>query len=73
MLNQAYWMFLLINNWERLGILEPDEHLRKKKSKHGQSHRVRTEKNNTRRAISYRRCGQEGYTRRSRLCPQQDH
>ncbi|WOH13261.1 hypothetical protein DCAR_0832770 [Daucus carota subsp. sativus] len=57
--NQAYWTFPLANNWERYGT--------------GQSQRIRTEMDNSRKAISCGRCGQEGHTRRSSRCPQNKH
>lgn len=53
--NQAYWKFPLINNWERFGILEADENLRKKKNKRGQrgqSQRIQTGMDNTWRVIN---------------------
>ncbi|KAL6529661.1 hypothetical protein OROGR_015284 [Orobanche gracilis] len=73
--HQAYWTFPLANNWEMYGILVPDENLRKKKGKRGQmgqSQRIRTEMDNSRKVIACGRCGQQGHTRRSLRCPQQD-
>lgn len=48
--NQAYWTFPIAHEWERYGLLIPDENLRKKKNKRGQrgqSQRIRTEMDNS--------------------------
>ncbi|KAL6518338.1 hypothetical protein OROMI_034039 [Orobanche minor] len=74
--NQAYWTFPLANNWELYGILIVDEATKKKKKKRGQkgqSSRIRTEMDNSRKNIACGRCGHEGHTRRSSRCPEYGH
>lgn len=74
--SQAYWTFPLASNWEGYGTLLPNENLKKKKKKQGQkgqSQRIRTEMDNSRKAITCGRCGQEGHTRRSSRCPQKEY
>ncbi|KAL6524537.1 hypothetical protein OROHE_016208 [Orobanche hederae] len=74
--NQAYWTFPIANGWEKYGTLIPDENLRRKKNKRGQrgqSQRIRTEMDNSRRVQRCGVCGQEGHTKRSRRCPQYAH
>ncbi|XP_074342754.1 uncharacterized protein LOC141680424 [Apium graveolens] len=62
------------NNWERYGMLVPNEDWRKKKKKKhskGQSQIIRTEMDNSQTSKICRKCG-KGHTRRSARCPQKD-
>ncbi|XP_047323315.1 uncharacterized protein LOC124927021 [Impatiens glandulifera] len=70
--NESYWTFPIAHDWEKYGNLVPNENLRKKKNQRGQRQRIRTEMDNPRRTIICGRCGQEGHTRRSQRCPEQN-
>ncbi|WOH11823.1 hypothetical protein DCAR_0831316 [Daucus carota subsp. sativus] len=73
--HQSYWTFPLANNWERYGMLVPNEDLRKKRKKRhnkGQSQRIHTEMDNSQIGKTCGKCGQQGHTRRSARCPQKD-
>ncbi|XP_047313724.1 uncharacterized protein LOC124917311 [Impatiens glandulifera] len=70
--NESYWTFPIAHDWEKYGNLVPNENSRKKKNQRGQSQRIRTEMDNPRRTIICGKCGQEGHTRRSQRCPEQN-
>ncbi|KAL8126632.1 hypothetical protein AgCh_013763 [Apium graveolens] len=58
--NQIYWTFPLANNWEMYGVLITDKATKKKKKKRGQrgqSSRIRTEMDNSRKMILCGKCG----------------
>ncbi|XP_047313929.1 uncharacterized protein LOC124917576 [Impatiens glandulifera] len=70
--NESYWTFPIAHDWEKYGNLVPNENLRKKKNQRGQSQCIRTEMDNPRRTIICGRCSQEGHTRRSQRCLEQN-